>query len=43
MKATRKTVSWPYFRQLRIPLAARYMNRRFVNVLMISAEYCVTT
>lgn len=37
MKATKKTVSWPYFRQLRMPLLARYMNNRFVRVLMISA------
>jgi hypothetical protein len=43
MKATRKTVSCPFFKQLRMPFAARYMNSRFVSVLMISAEYCVTT
>lgn len=43
MKPTRKTVSCPYFRQFRMPLLARYMNSKFVSVLMISAAYVVTT
>jgi hypothetical protein len=43
MNATMKTVSCPFFMQLRIPLTARYMNNKFVSVLTISAEYRVTT
>lgn len=43
MNATRKTVSCPCFKQLWIPFAAKYIKRKFVVVLMISAEYLVTT
>jgi hypothetical protein len=43
MNDTRKTVSCPFFRQLRIPFAASHMNSRFVRVFIISAAYSVTT
>ena len=35
---TRNILSCPFFKQLLMPLIARYMNRRFVRVFMISAE-----
>ena len=40
-KLTRKMASCPFFLQFWIPLNAKYINSRFVNVLTTSATYGV--